>query len=86
MKTAAILFIVFASLVFTSCKKEKLCECIETRTITTSSGSVSTTDPVVKTEIKEIRGGEAKTWCQDRKEETVADSLTAVIENKCSLK
>ncbi len=86
MRVAAILCIVFTGLVFTSCKKEKLCECTETRTVTTSNGTTTTTDPFVKTEIKEIRGGEAKTWCADRKEETIADSLTTVVENKCSLK
>lgn len=86
MKKLVILFIVFASVVFTSCKKEKLCECTETRTTTTPAGSTNSTDPVVKTEIKEIRGGEAKTWCADRKEEVIADSLTTIVENKCSLK
>lgn len=83
MKKITILSIVFAGLAFAACKKERECEC--TRTYTNAAGT-TTTDPVVTTEIKDIKGGEAKSWCQ--KSTFVATTGTAVTTTvmDCKLK
>lgn len=86
MKKIAILSIVFAGLAFASCKKERECECTETTTLASSSGSTTTTDPVVSYEIKDIKGGEAKSWCQKSTEVTTSGNTTQTIVNDCKLK
>jgi hypothetical protein len=86
MKKIAILSIVFAGLAFAACKKDKACECTETTTYATSAGTTTVTDPVRNIEIKEIKGGEAKSWCQKSTEVTVSGPNTTTRVDDCKLK
>jgi hypothetical protein len=82
MKKVTILSFVFLAF---ACKKEMVCECTETITQTTSSGTNTTSKPAIKTELKEIKKGEAKSWCQNTTVEIADSSTTTITENKCSL-
>jgi hypothetical protein len=86
MNRIAILSVVFAGLTFSSCKKERECTCDKTTTITDPSGTSTATDPTVTYEIKEIKGGEAKSWCQKTTEVEVNGNTTTTTENNCKLK
>ncbi len=85
MKKIAILSIVFVGLAFAACKKERECECTET-TSNNVPGSISNTDPVVKYEIREIKGSEAKTWCQKSTVVTTTGTFVSTVVDDCKLK
>ena len=79
-----LLIVAIAGLAFASCKKERDCEC--TTTNTSSSGTV-TTSPAQTTTIKDIKGGEAKSWCQKSTwSSTDAAGKTTTTVNDCKLK
>jgi hypothetical protein len=85
MKKIIILSVVSTILVFAACKKERECEC----TKTTSSNQPNTspvTDPAVTYEIKGIKGGEVKSWCQKTTSVITTGSVVITIENDCKLK
>jgi hypothetical protein len=83
MKKIAILSIVFAGLAFAACKKDRTCEC--TRTYTSASGTV-TTDPVTSTQIKDIKGGEAKDMCQNNSQVATTGTASTTESWSCKLK
>ena len=83
MKKIAILSIIFAGLAFAACKKDRTCEC--TLTHTSASGTV-TTDPVTSTQIKDIKGGEAKDWCQNHSEVVTTGTAVTTDSWACKLK
>jgi hypothetical protein len=82
MKKIAILTILAAGVAFTACKKDKTCEC----TMTSTSGSTTTTSPVDVIEIKDIKGGEAKSWCQKSSGTSTSGTVTSSWTNDCKLK
>ena len=82
MKKIAILTILCAGVAFTACKKDKTCECTQSYT----SGSVTVTDPVEVIEIKDIKGGEAKSWCQTSSGSSTSGTNTTTWTNDCKLK
>jgi len=83
MKKIVIVTILIAGATFVACKKDRTCECTETKT---NAAGVSTTDPVVTYEIKEIKGGEAKTWCQKSTEVVTTGTAVTTTVNDCKLK
>lgn len=82
MKKIAILTILCAGVAFTACKKDKTCEC----TTTYTSGAVSVTNPATTIEIKGIKGGEAKSWCQKSTQVSTSGTNTTTWVNDCKLK
>lgn len=81
-----LLIVAVAGLAFASCKKDKTCECTQTTTFSSGSTSITTTDPVETTEIKDIKGGEAKTMCQKSTQVSVNGNNTSTTVNDCKLK
>jgi hypothetical protein len=83
MKKIAILSIAFAGLAFAACKKDRTCEC--THSYTSPSGTV-TTDPMTSTQIKSIKGGEAKDMCQNNSLAVTNGTATSTDSWTCKLK
>ena len=87
MKKIIILAASFSLLGLASCKKERTCTC--TSTYTSSSGNVTTDQPIVTT-YKKIKKSDAKDLCSSSTSESTytsgSNTSTSKSETKCELK